>query len=88
MATLFLGSATEYREANSHPSSVLALRSKMANSIEIPIVDLQKKGCQRIAGYRGPNWTDQLSAFASLLLCGSACRLDQIGINQQSKVTD
>jgi hypothetical protein len=61
-------SSTEYRVANSQSNFVLALRSKMANSIGIPIEDLQATS---IAGYRGRYWTDRLSVFASLLLCGS-----------------
>jgi hypothetical protein len=44
----------------------------MANSIGIPIEDLQEDGNQHSQLYRGHNWTDQLSALASLLLCGAA----------------
>ncbi len=39
-------STTEYRVINSQPSFVLALRSKMANSIGIPIEDSQEDGNQ------------------------------------------
>ncbi len=46
MARDTCGGITEYRVANSESSFVLALRSKMENSIGIPIEDSQEDGSQ------------------------------------------
>jgi hypothetical protein len=52
---------SEYRGANSRPSSVLTLRSKMANSVGCYIEDLWKNGNQHS---RLPCWKTEMSIFS------------------------